>query len=64
MTVSGNSQTQELLRDQAEQRASWKEHEETCQAITEGLADIDAGRTVSFEEARAHWEQQKAARAL
>ena len=38
------------------------EHEETCQAIAEGLADVDAGRTVSFEEARAQWEQQKAAR--
>ena len=44
-------------------RASQEEYEEMCQAISEGLADIDAGRTVSFEEARAQWEQQKAARA-
>lgn len=39
------------------------DYEETCQAIAEGLADIDAGRTVSFEEARAQWERQKASRA-
>lgn len=43
-------------------RASREEYEETCRAITEGLADIDAGRTVSFEDARARWEQQKATR--
>ncbi len=40
------------------------DYEETCQAIAEGLADIDAGNTVSFEEARAQWEQQKAARVM
>lgn len=39
------------------------DYEETCQAITEGLADIEAGRTVSFEDARAQWEHQKAVRA-
>ncbi len=39
------------------------DYEETCQAIAEGLADIEAGRTVSFEEVRAQWEQEKAGRA-
>ena len=39
------------------------DHEETCQAIAEGLADIDAGRTISFEDARVQWEQQKVSRA-
>lgn len=63
MTVSISLQTQELLREQAGRRASREEYEETCQAISEGLADIEAGRTVSFEDARARWEQQKAARA-
>lgn len=64
MTVSISSQTQELLWEQAGRRASREESEETCRAIGEGLAEIDAGRTVSFEDARARWEQQKAARAL
>ncbi len=41
-----------------------EDYEETCQAIAEGLADIEAGRTVSFEDARAQWEQQKASRTL
>ena len=40
-----------LLLDALE--AAELDYEETCQAIAEGFADIDAGRTVSFEEARA-----------
>ncbi len=47
-----------LLLDALE--AARQEHEETCQAIAEGFADIDAGRTVSFEEVRARWEARKA----
>ena len=39
-----------------------QEYEETCQAIAEGLADMDAGRTISFEEVRAKWEAEKAGR--
>lgn len=39
-----------------------RDYEETCQAIAEGLADIDAGRTMSFEEALARREVQKARR--
>lgn len=39
-----------------------EDYEETCQAIAERLADLEAGRTTSFEEARARWEQQKVAR--
>jgi hypothetical protein len=42
-------------------RAASADYEETCQAIAEGLADISAGRTVSFEAAHVQWEQQKAA---
>ena len=38
------------------------DYEETCQAIAEGFADIDAGRTVPFEKVRAQWEAQKAGR--
>jgi len=41
-------------------QASGEDYEATCQALVEGLADVEAGRTVSFEEARAQWEQQKA----
>ena len=39
-----------------------QEYEETCQAIAEGLADMDAGRTIPFEEVRAKWESEKASR--
>ena len=39
-----------------------RDYEETCAAIAEGLADLEAGRTVSFEEARAAWEAQKVVR--
>lgn len=39
-----------------------RDYEETCQAIAEGLAAMEAGRTVPFEEVRAQWEAQKAAR--
>ncbi len=39
------------------------DYEETCRAVAEGLADIKAGRTISFEEARGRWGRQKAARA-
>ncbi len=49
-----------LLRDALE--AAELDYEETCQAIAEGFADIDAGRTVSFEEAWAGREARKAAR--
>ena len=38
------------------------DYEETCQAIAEGFADIDAGCTVPFEKVRAQWEAQKAGR--
>ena len=38
------------------------DYEETCQAIAEGFAVIDAGRTISFEEALARREAQKVAR--
>ena len=47
---------QEVLADAAH------DYEETVQAIAEGLADVEAGRTVSFAEARAQWQAQKAAR--
>ena len=49
-----------LLLDALE--ADELDYEETCQAIAEGLADIDAGRTISFEEVRGRWEAEKAAR--
>ena len=39
-----------------------QDYEETCRAIAEGLADMDAGRTVSFEEAWAGREARRAAR--
>ena len=38
-----------------------QEYEETCQAIAEGLTDMNAGRTIPFEEVRARWEADKAA---
>lgn len=33
-------------------RTAREDYEETCQAIAEGLADVEAGRTVPFEGAR------------
>lgn len=44
-------------------QAAGADYEQTCHAIAAGLADVDAGRTVSWEEARALWERRKAARA-
>ena len=41
--------------------ARQQEYEKSCQAIAEGLADLDAGRTVSFEEA---WVGREARRAM
>jgi len=38
------------------------DYEETCQAIAEGFADMEAGRTVPFQEVRAQWEAEKARR--
>ena len=49
-----------LLLDALE--AARQDYEETCQAIAEGFADIDAGRTVSFEEAWTGREARRAAR--
>lgn len=49
-----------LLQQALEEAA--RDYEETCQAIAEGLADMEAGRTVPFAEVRAQWEAQKAAR--
>ena len=49
-----------LLRDALE--AARLDYEETCQAIAEGLADMDAGRTIPFEEAWAGREARRAAR--
>ena len=49
-----------LLRDALE--AVRLDYKETCQAIAEGFADIDAGRTVSFEEAWTGREARRAAR--
>ncbi len=51
-----DSLLQQALEDAA------RDYEETCQAIAEGLADMEAGRTVPFEEVRARWEAEKAAR--
>lgn len=39
-----------------------REHEETCQAIAEGFADIEVGRMVSFEDAWAGREARRAER--
>lgn len=33
---------------------------ECVAAVNEALAEMEAGRTISFEEAVAHWQQQKA----
>ena len=55
----------DLLADALLQQAledAAREYEETCQAIAEGFADIDAGRTVSFDEAWAGREARRAAR--
>ena len=49
-----------LLLDALE--AARQDYEETCQAIAEGFADIDAGRTVSFEEARVWLETRRVER--
>ena len=49
-----------LLLDALE--AARQDYEETCQAIADGFADIDAGRTVSFEEAWTGREARRAAR--
>ena len=54
--VLADALLQQALEDAA------RDYEETCQEIAEGLADMEAGRTVSFEEVRAQWEAQKAAR--
>ena len=51
-----------LLQSALEEAA--RDFEESCAAIAEGFADIEAGRTVSLEEARSEWEADKAARAL
>ncbi|MGI4789694.1 MAG: hypothetical protein ACRYFS_12680 [Janthinobacterium lividum] len=42
--------------------ARQQDYEKSCQAIAEGFADIEAGRTVSFEEAWAGREARRAAR--
>ena len=75
MTVTLSPQTEALLHEQSGrfgtdtladallQQALEDEamdYEETCQAIAEGLADMDAGRTIPFEEVRAQWEAEKA----
>lgn len=49
-----------LLHSALEEAA--RDFEETCQAIAEGLADVEAGRTVPFEQVLAEWEADKAAR--
>ena len=49
-----------LLSDALE--AARQDYEETCQAIAEGLAQAEAGQTVSFEEAWAGREARRAKR--
>ena len=49
-----------LLQSALEEAA--RDFEETGQAIAEGLADVEAGRTVPFEQILAEWEADKAAR--
>jgi predicted transcriptional regulator len=49
-----------LLLDALE--AARQDYEETCQAIAEGLAQVETGQTVSFEEAWAGREARRAAR--
>lgn len=51
----------DMLLQQALEDAA-RDYEETCQAIADGLAQVKAGQTVSFEEVRAQWEAEKAAR--
>ncbi len=51
-----------LLQQALEDAA--RDYEETCQVIAEGLADMDAGRTIPFEEVRAQWEAEKARRKI
>ena len=55
-----NSLADALLQLALEESA--RDYEETCQAIAEGLAEAEAGRTVSFEEAWAGREARRAAR--
>ncbi len=55
----------DLLADAILQQAleeAARDYEETCQGIAEGFADIDAGRTVSVEEAWAGREARRAER--
>ena len=47
-----------LLQQALEEAA--RDYEETCEAIAAGFADVDAGRTVSFEEAWAGREARRA----
>lgn len=51
-----NSLLQNALEDAA------RDFEESCAAIAEGFADIEAGQTVSLEEARAQFEARRAER--
>ena len=55
-----NSLADALLQDVLTDAA--RDYTDTVKAISEGLADVEAGRTVSFADARANWEAQKAAR--
>ena len=57
----GTDALADALLQQALEDAA-RDYEETCQAIAQGLADVEAGRTISFEEALARREAQKAAR--
>jgi predicted transcriptional regulator len=49
-TTLADTLLQRALEDAA------RDFEESCAAIAEGFADIEAGRTVSLEEARAQFE--------
>jgi len=42
--------------------AEARDFEEACQGIAEGIADMEAGRTVSLEEVRARFEAEREAR--
>ena len=55
-----SSLADELIRESLEWHA--QDFEEACAAIAEGLADGEAGREISFDEYRAQWEAEKAAR--
>jgi len=46
-----------LLQDVLEEAA--RDFEESCAAIAESLADIEAGRTYSLEEVRAQFEAER-----